>query len=435
MMLGGARAYVVAVAMAACTPGAGSPSAECMGDSSEPRGDPAASTLSHALATAAAVIAEPPDTSSALAARLVQLDAIATLSISSRFEIEQGDAARRRSPAVEWAREMDLLRRASIPPERIVLRAFDGGVVDVRVALLVEPVNAVVEAIARAGAAELARIEAAPGRGRPSDGTPLPGRILRESKPSWTRIRFGFKRFYCDYGGTAWVDFHVRAAKGATLAIVMSSRGGDDGLDPKPVCPDILASVAIDEDEELVPRALDLWRSVVTRVSNVSPEVVADRLVETKPAIVTTTKAKWLEIRYVERHDWLRLEGLDRIPLVVFSGRGRSFDAPSSSYDALLDSGAIAGLVANAESPMHSELHVAHVAPGRLAFASDAAAREAFRRAFGAAPSETIRLANDEPAMVGEQPQAHVLDPCRTRTLSLRTGKSSLVFHDCPRGQ
>ena len=83
MLPAAARAYALGVALAACASGIRSPDAspermgECMGDSSEPRGDPKPSTLSHTSATAAAVIAEPASTSSGWAARVVQLDGIA----------------------------------------------------------------------------------------------------------------------------------------------------------------------------------------------------------------------------------------------------------------------------------------------------------------------------------------------------------------------
>lgn len=421
------------LALAACAPGAASPDrmGDCMGDANEPRGDAAPSKLSHAPLAMTATVTEPPSGSSA---RIVRIDAIATTVVfPTNLEVVQGDAARGRAPPLEWLREMDLLRVASLPPERTVLRASHD-VFDVRVAVLAEPPDQVVDAIVQGGSAELARIEAASGRGHAWDGAQLPNRIVREDTPPWKRVRFGLKRFYCDYGGTLAVDFHVRPLEKGSLAIVVSSRSGDDNTELQASAPDVLASVQVDADADLMPRALDLWRSAVAHASSVTPNDVATSLRDVKPRIVVTTKAKWLEVSYVERRQWLHLEGTDRIPLVMFSGR--SFEAPKIGYDKLLDVETIDGLVAAAaEGPYRSEVHVASVSRGPLAFASESAARDAFRKAFGGAPSHIVKLPDGEPAFTSEEPPAHVLDACRTRTLSLESGRSSVVAHDCPRGK
>jgi hypothetical protein len=426
------RALFFAALAAACTTPrqeaarAPLPLGECLDTPVGPPGRPPPTPLSSSPLEPRFRVAIAPD--AARGGRVARLEGLdATFSVRSYAETWARGEHRPPDCCAEWSREFALVREATMPAARWLFGAR-AGEEELGVYVLAEPAASAASQIAAAGEAEVARINRDSARGAPRSPE-VDTHLVKDVVGEWTRVRLAYERWYCDYGGVAYVDVYLRTAGEATVALFETYRGQvehDRETRARGTWSEVHASFVVGGDPARAAGALPRWRQVVASGSNVAPERVERRLVEPRAKLVTGPWATWLEVAYDARWDWARVPGVDRVPLLVFGAE----DAPVPK-DETLD----AAQIAAAARWAGDEARVARVhGANALAFRTEAEARAAFVRAFRLEPQGIVLLDDGEPALVRDEleQRGSPVEPCLTRRLGLITARPATTPHECP---
>jgi hypothetical protein len=407
----GVRALLVAAALSCAAPRQASAPAwldECLDTPVGPPGRPPPTTLAASPLDPRFRVVVGDAERGGRVARLEALDV--TFALRSHAETWTRGERRPNDCCAEWSREFALVRGATMPEERWVFGAHAGGD-ELGVYVLAEPVASAASQIAAAGGAEVTRIRRDSARGAPRSPE-IDGSVVKDVVGAFTRVRFAYERWYCDYGGVAYVDVYLRAVGDVTVALFETYRGDvehDRERRAEGAWKEVLASFLVGGEPARAAEALPRWRQVVASGSSVPVEKVERRLIDARAKLVAGPWATWLEVTYDARWDWARVPGVDRIPLVLF------FDADETSAS--------------------KEAHVARVPRGdALAFRAEADARSAFVRAFRVEPQRIVLLDDGEPALIHDEVEQRgsPVEPCLTRRLGLVTARPVTTTHECP---